>query len=106
MDFHQGVPFVRQPVVPEDSLPIVLDASVLVFGKSLHFLLAERNPSKTSKYNIFWQDEFLAIHGFVNDLVENRRGKPSPAILADHPLLRDSSSTKRKPVSPDASSPK
>lgn len=54
MGFDQGVPLVRQPVVPEDSLPTVLDASALVSGKSLPFLLAERNPSTTSKYNIFW----------------------------------------------------
>ncbi|XP_026441886.1 uncharacterized protein LOC113341069 [Papaver somniferum] len=69
-------------------------------GKSLPFLFSERNPSTTSKYNAFWQSEFLVIQKFVKAAVENTRGKLTPAILAKHPLLRDPYLTKRKSPSP------
>ncbi|XP_026459715.1 uncharacterized protein LOC113360421 [Papaver somniferum] len=88
MGFDQGVSFLRQSAAPEELLSTALDASVLAPDKILPFLLSERNPATTSRYNTFWQDEFLAIYGFVNDVVKDPCGKPSPAILAKHPLLR------------------
>ncbi|XP_026390189.1 uncharacterized protein LOC113285541 [Papaver somniferum] len=105
MGFDQGVPFRRPSKAPDELLPAILDYSVFAPDKSLPFLLPERKPVTTPKYNIFWQDEFISIHQFVQDVVTNLRGKPSSAVLAKHKLLKDLSSGKRKSSSLDADSP-
>lgn len=105
MGFDQGVPFRRPLTAPDESLPAILDYSVSATDKSLPFLLSERKPVTTSKYNVFWQDEFIAIHQFMQDVVTKSCGKPSSAVLAKHKLLKQLPLGKRKSSSLDADSP-
>ncbi|XP_026458483.1 uncharacterized protein LOC113358997 [Papaver somniferum] len=81
MGFDQGVPFRCPQTAPDDSLPAILDYNVFAPDKSIPFLLSERKPVTTTKYNVFWQDDFIAIHQFVQDVVTKPRETPSSAGL-------------------------